>query len=309
MIASDGAAGAIITWYDRRSPANGYDIYAQRINASGAVSWTANGVALCTDPNDQFSPVIVPDGAGGAIATWMDYRTPATPETGSTTDIYAQRISASGLLQWTANGVSVCSAPENQAYPSISQDGVGGALVAWHDWRGGTTTDVYAQRISSAGIMSWTADGIAVSTSADNQASARIVSDGEGGAFVAWNDQRSGNYDIYAQRVGSNGAIPSGVRDTPSASAVALSPNYPNPFSSETAIDLDVRHDAAVEIEVFDVAGRRVRQIDAGRPGRGLTHLNFDGLDDGGRPLSSGVYFYRVKAAGQTFTRKMVIAR
>ena len=71
-IVSDGAGGAIVTWYDIRS--GNYDIYAQRVNAAGVPQWTANGVALCTAANNQYSPTIVSDGAGGAIVTWYDYR-------------------------------------------------------------------------------------------------------------------------------------------------------------------------------------------------------------------------------------------
>src|SRR5262249_51458747 len=63
-IVSDGAGGAIVTWEDRRS--SGGDIYAQRVNAAGAPQWTSDGVALCTAANNQQSPTIVSDGAGGA---------------------------------------------------------------------------------------------------------------------------------------------------------------------------------------------------------------------------------------------------
>ncbi|MDI6808208.1 MAG: hypothetical protein QME66_04385 [Candidatus Eisenbacteria bacterium] len=66
-IIGDGAGGAIITWYDNRS--GSYDIYAQRINASGIVQWTANGVVICTAATYQFNPTIASDGSGGAIIT------------------------------------------------------------------------------------------------------------------------------------------------------------------------------------------------------------------------------------------------
>src|SRR5262249_4721421 len=63
--------------------------------ASGAVdpSWPLDGRALCTATNDQHTPVIATDGAGGAIVTWFDYRA-GTP----TTDLYAQRVARFGYL-------------------------------------------------------------------------------------------------------------------------------------------------------------------------------------------------------------------
>jgi hypothetical protein len=64
---SDGAGGAIVTWYDNRG--GDLDIYAQRLNSAGTPQWTADGVALCAATGDQRYPTIASDGAGGAIVT------------------------------------------------------------------------------------------------------------------------------------------------------------------------------------------------------------------------------------------------
>ncbi len=196
----DGAGGAIVTWRDYRSGTS-YDIYAQRISAGGVPLWMANGVVLCTAANEQSFPTIVPDGMGGAIVTWHDYRS------GTNWDIYAQRISAGGVPQWTANGVPLCTAASSQSDPTIASDGMGGAIVTWRDYRSGTNYDIYAQRVSAGGVPQWSANGVALCTAADSQESGKIVSDGAGGAIVTWQDRRSGtNADIYAQRVNAGGA-------------------------------------------------------------------------------------------------------
>src|SRR5262245_56317397 len=88
-LTSDGAGGAIFTWYDYRSSAFP-DIYAQRISAGGTPQWTPNGVPICTASWEQYNPVLTSDGVGGAIITWFDYRN------GATSDIYAQRVNAIG---------------------------------------------------------------------------------------------------------------------------------------------------------------------------------------------------------------------
>ena len=247
-IASDSAGGAIVTWYDNRS--GNYDIYTQRLNASGAPQWTANGVPLCTVANGQYLPTIVSDGSGGAIITWQDDRSGSSDvyaqrvnaagvqlwgangaplstaagnqqgptiasdgaggaivswydsRYGSDYDIYAQRISAGGVPQWTANGTALCTAVYNQVYPAIIADGAGGAIVTWHDYRGAQSFDVYAQRVTATGAVLWTWDGVAVSTAVSDQAYPTIVSDGTGGAIITWQDYRSGTAnDIYAQRI------------------------------------------------------------------------------------------------------------
>jgi hypothetical protein len=192
----DGAGGAIIVWHDSRN--GNWDIYAQRVNAAGVPQWTANGVAVCTATGLQDSPMLCSDGASGAIVAWQDYRSGGA-------DVYAQRVNASGAAQWTANGVAVCAATGNQQYPVIVSDGVDGAIVVWMDNRTGPTR-VYAQRVDGSGAVQWTVDGEALVTVASNQYYPAAVSDGMGGAIATWYDLRTGNSDIYAQRVDDSGA-------------------------------------------------------------------------------------------------------
>jgi hypothetical protein len=213
QIVSDGAGGAIIAWEDTRSGTS--DIYAQRVSAGGLAQWTADGVAISPAANSQRNCQMVSDGAGGAIIAWEDFRS------GTTYDIYAQRVSAGGLPQWTAGGVAISTAAGNQQKCQIVSDGAGGAVIGWEDFRSGTTYDIYAQRVSAGGLPQWTADGVAISTAADSQQKCQIASDGAGGAIIAWEDFRSGTtYDIYAQRV-SAGGLPQWTADGVAISTAA----------------------------------------------------------------------------------------
>jgi hypothetical protein len=305
VIAGDGAGGAIVAWYDWR---NGFtDIYARRVNAAGAPQWTADGVAICTAANAQVDPQIISDTAGGAIITWTDDRATGTGDN----DLYAQRVDGAGAVRWTANGVALCTATGTQLFARVIPDGAGGAVVAWMDTRaGGLDYDMYAQRINASGAAQWAGNGVALCTAANGQFSPTLAPDGAGGALVAWHDFRSGTTnDIYGNRVTPGGAIPTGVGDTPAARAFVLGDAHPNPFSAGTTVELALPGAAEVSVEVFDVAGRRVRAMDLGRLAAGSTRLAFDGRDDRARALPSGVYFYRVRAAGATLTRKIVIQR
>ena len=115
----------------------------------------------------------------------------------------------------------VCTAANNQISPMIVPDGAGGAIVTWHDYRSGSNYDVYAQRVSVAGVPLWTTDGVALSTAAADQLFPAIVPDGAGGAIVAWQDYRNGTPDIYAQRVdrfgelGNPEPVITSIRDVP----------------------------------------------------------------------------------------------
>lgn len=203
QMCSDGAGGAIIVWTDYRSGTYS-DIYAQKINATGQVQWAANGVALCTATFSQYYPQICTDGAGGAIVTWQDERDGASND-----QIYAIRINSAGVVQWTANGIGVCTNSYEQLYPQICSDGSGGAVITWEDRRGGTGMDIYAQKIKSDGSASWKSNGIPVCNGTAWQRYPKICSDGAGGAIVACLNQRlTTDYEIWAGRIYSTGVVP-----------------------------------------------------------------------------------------------------
>jgi hypothetical protein len=196
QIIPDDVGGAVITWQDLRS--GNYDIYARRIIFTGELQWAADGVAICTAASSQQNPQITSDGFGGAVITWRDYRS-------GNYDIYARRIDRTGNPQWTANGVAICTADNSQDYPQITSDGSGGAIITWQDKRSGTYSDIFAQRIDSDGNPKWAIGGEVICRAANNQLLPQITSDGSGGAIITWYDYRSGNYDIYAQRITANG--------------------------------------------------------------------------------------------------------
>jgi hypothetical protein len=87
---SDAAGGVVIAWNDLRNGT--FDIYAQRLNAAGGALWTTNGIGVST-PNttSQTRPLVVPNGFGGAVASWADSR-----PNGAGACIYAQGVTSNG---------------------------------------------------------------------------------------------------------------------------------------------------------------------------------------------------------------------
>jgi Secretion system C-terminal sorting domain len=197
-IISDGNGGAIITWTDFRNGTDA-DIYAQRVNRSGVVQWTADGVSISGAPDNQTYPILVSDGNGGAIFTWTDNRSPG--------NIYAQGINADGTLKWSE--VPVCTRPEGQIQPAIISDGSGGAIIVWRDARnqsnGTSSSDIYAQHTGANGLTKWTTDGIGICEAFRAQLNPMLISDDSGGAIISWQDERNGNEDIFAQRINADG--------------------------------------------------------------------------------------------------------
>jgi hypothetical protein len=105
---------------------------------------------------------------------------------------------------------------------------------------------------------------------------------------------------------------PDGVTgtETPKApEAFYLSQNYPNPFNPTTRITFGLKEPAAVSLRIYDAAGRLVRVLVAGnRPAGNYSEL-WDGRDNGGRAVASGIYFYRLDAGSFSQTRKMALLR
>jgi hypothetical protein len=301
-IVSDGTGGAIVTWSDLHLGIS-WDIYAQRISSTGAIQWAANGVPLCSNNSEQVYPAIASDGASGAIVAWQDAR-------GGNYDIYAQRISAAGAVQWTANGVSLCTAAGSQEKSRIVTDGVGGAIVTWHDYRSGSGNDVYAQRISAAGAAQWTVGGVALCTATGDQNYPALVSDGAAGAIVSWYDGRNGtgNGDIYAQRVLGSGQLGGDVADVPGevAIAFALEPVRPNPsYGVALTARFTLASAAPASLDLVDVAGRRVAMRDVGSWGAGRHVLEL-GAD---LRLSPGLYLMRLRQGADMRVTRVVVLR
>jgi hypothetical protein len=199
QIISDGSGGAIIAWEKYSGGDQGVDIHAQRVDANGNILWTSGGVTICNANGHQMYPQLVGDGSGGAIITWTDGRG------GAGNDIYAQKIDAAGNVMWTANGVVICNATNEQTVPQIISDYMGGAIITWQDNR--TLYDIYVQRIDSAGVVQWTPNGVAVCTADNVQQAPQIATDGSGGAIITWQDHRDSYAKIYAQRVSDEGVI------------------------------------------------------------------------------------------------------
>jgi hypothetical protein len=92
-------------------------------------------------------------------------------------------------------------------------------------------------------------------------------------------------------------------------SVVVLKQNAPNPFNPTTRIEFSLPSERDVRLDVFDVQGKLVRRLYVGRAKRGLTSLFWNGDDDRGQQVGSGVYFYRLEAGSETVSKKMVLLK
>ena len=168
--------------------------------SAAKAQWVRDGIPVGSAENYQDKAYIVPDGAGGGMIAWQDYRT------GADYDIYGNRVGADGSVYGGPGGVPLCSASGNQYFYGGADDGMGGVVVVWIDERSGSQ-QIYAQKIDTTGFIYWASDGINISPSALYPGEPNVIPDGAGGVFITWADYRNGSNDIYVQRVDADGDL------------------------------------------------------------------------------------------------------
>ena len=139
---------------------------------------------------------------------------------------------------------------------------------------------------------------------------------------VVYDNQMNGddNADLSTEIGGGNivihksdtAAAPALTRATPSESQ--LEQNYPNPFNPETWIPYRLKEGADVTVSIYSTTGRLVRRLDLGYRNAGSytsmeKAVHWDGRNESGEQVSSGLYFYTIQAGAFTATKKMIIAK
>jgi hypothetical protein len=202
FVLEDGAGGVFVLWYEQRFGPTTLNLFMQHLDALGRTTLPANGVQLPAGTGIQFAPRAVLDGAGGVIVAYGQAPSLAGA---SSADVYAQRYDANASPVWGAP-VPVCTAPNAVTELRIASDGANGAVVVWSDNRNGVDSDLFAQRITAAGAVSWVVNGVSLCAAAGDKFEFVAVPDGLGGTYVTWVDPRT-NRDIYVEHVSPTGTL------------------------------------------------------------------------------------------------------
>ena len=133
-----------------------------------------------------------------------------------------------------------------------------------------------------------------------------LAADAHGNVWIGTN----GGLAVYNE----GGVIFTVVEETPVAelpSGYSLSQNYPNPFNATTQICFSVSEPSHVKIAIYSILGQLVRELVDGNYAPGIHHVRWDGTDNANAPVSSGVYFYRMKTGSGkgAVTKRMVLLR
>ncbi len=170
------------------------------------VGWGRSGTVVCSAPGLQTNPMITTIPGGGAIAAWQDFR-----DNANDADLYAARITSTGALSWTNDGVHVAHSDSTPDIRGIVSDPQGGATIVWNDLRT-SAPGVYAQSLSGSGKVRWQLNGSPVITGMPGLSQTAISANNVGRAFVVWQDKRNQtDFDIFGQWADIHAILQSGA--------------------------------------------------------------------------------------------------
>jgi hypothetical protein len=292
-----GGTNYLVVWDDYASGQS--DIYGARVSVSGDVLDIA-GIPISTATNRQFYPAIASGGTNYVVA-WQDNRN------GISWDIYGARVSVGGAVL-DPDGIVISTATGSQCYPAIASGGTN-YVVAWQDNRNGISWDIYGARVSVGGAV-LDPDGIVISAAAQAQRFPAVAMNASGVHLVGYQSF------MPPPTYGSNriwGNLADQLTAVPEAPALpqcyVLYQNCPNPFNPATTVRFDLPLPSAAVLQIFDVSGGVVKTLVGCRLDAGGYSFVWNGRNEGGRQVPSGVYLCRLEAGDFVATRKMVLLR
>lgn len=278
---------------------NSQVLHLVALNEAGAVLWSRSW-----DDSQLYQSKLELDDEGGLLMSWQHVHDGAS-------HISLQRLSPAGLLgqswrtpalgdvyvyDWTVTRgetqqalVLLCNRPDQKA---------GEQLKAYRLEEG----QPEAQLIADAPVLE-ASIGMGRTT---------LEPAPEGDVWLLWEDQR-GYYFGFGwqsrlQRLDVLDANTS-LGDPVQPAAFRLEQNIPNPFNPETLIRFDLAQAGAVRLEIFNLAGQRVRLLSDGELAAGTHALRFDARDDAGRELGSGLYVCQMTVGERQEARRMLLLR
>jgi len=324
IVDSDGHL--MVAWQDGRTGSN--DIFMQKIASDGHILWEENGRAICSAPEDQNIPQLLPDDNMGALLVWEDFRN-------NSNDLYAQRFDASGKAVWKENGISICSANDDQFSPHITADGQGGLIAEWRDKRNQEDFNIFTQRLirprpeflrldpetiqHRSGEISINFFGEGFIDDKGSIDTLRLIKADESPLIpnnfqIQDSQSLMANFSLTLASSGEWNIIAYdtlGQTSTASTKFTITKPTItkgtyaaPNPFlpmriGNTTFHFFPKDVVAGYSIRIFDLHGREKRHL--------VNRDQWDGLDNSGNKCEGGTYFYQVKTSSNLYTGKVIL--
>lgn len=271
----------------------GSDVYLIKTDVNGNEVWARTYGGL---KSDQANSVQQTADGGYIITGWTQ-----SFSVGGT-DVYLLKTDADGDTVWTGSYGGFL----NDGGSSVRETSDGGYIIAgWTSSFGAGDDDVYLLKIDSNGHILWTETF--GSTGEDYANSVRQTTDG--GYIIAGYAEVNGG-DVYLIKTveesptAVHSEIPERVPDS-----FYLAPNYPNPFNPQTRLRFQLPEASHVVLRIYNTLGQEIRTLVDSPYDAGLHSVRWDGRDNLGKTVSSGIYLSWLKAGVFVQVRKMTMLR
>jgi hypothetical protein len=299
-IAVDDSGNVYVTG-DGEGGGTDYDYVTIKYYPDGDTAWLRiyNGPANGSD----YASAIAVDDSG------FVYVTGTSDGTGTYQDYATIKYDAAGNQVWLRRydyGVS----GTDQAYDMVI-DGSSSVYVTGYSGSGGTAGLDYATiKYYSNGDTAWVMRYNGPASGSD-YAQALAVDDSGNVCVTGYGDEGSGTDKDYCTI--KYVQTPSGVRDETGdrerPSEFDLAQNYPNPFNPTTKIEFTLAKSGFVTLQIYDTLGRKVRTLVSEELPSGYKSVIWDGKNDEGKDVASGVYFYQLKVGDFSQPKKMLLLK
>ncbi len=279
-------------------------VYMQKVSAGGQRLWGNEGIPMLNNADQIIlRDVNFSNGLSSIYST-----------IGTTEQLRMQKYDSSGNRLFGDDGLLISTTSSNWFTAKLIKYQNDCYSVLWTDMVNNAhyNTDVFQREISPEGVAG------AIQTLCDaplQQQNLKVAVNGNS-AFVAWDDNRAGILtdekcinSIYGTIIHSNITAITDEVITPGA-VIVNHGNYPNPFNPSTTLSFELSGKRVLNLDIYNVKGQKVCSLATNQYfAEGKHSLVWDGRDNNGNTLSSGVYLYKMQTATENVSGKMLMLK
>lgn len=205
--AGDLKGGGFIFWEDKIDSLH-TNIFFQHFDEDGNQEFRSDGKEISKNSSSKSFPISCTSLSGSAAVVYKDFINDKMGE------LYAQRVSGKGELQWGEGGIRLTDHQGESLDPSVTSDSYGNIFLVYiyRDYSTPANYLVYLQKLTPSGKTLFRENGILIQKSLSIKSKPQIAADDRGGAYVFWIESNEGKARIYSQHIDSDGKNTWGLR-------------------------------------------------------------------------------------------------
>ncbi|MEX0636595.1 MAG: hypothetical protein WD135_07485, partial [Ferruginibacter sp.] len=174
-----------------------FDIYTQKLNATGTALWTNNGVAVISTNQNETVAAVIPNGSGGAVVAWQNE---------NNLRLMMQNISNAGAQSWLSTGLFVTPASDIVNSSRLVLDSNKQYICVYEAFN--SISSIQAQKLNNAGNILWNISGVPIANKSNSTPAAlTAVLSKDTTLIAAWEDFRNPTINIYSSKLLTNGTL------------------------------------------------------------------------------------------------------